>query len=121
MAHAGDSARESLLSARGVTVEYELRGGTVRAVEDFDLDVAEGEIVGIIGETGSGKSTAALALLGLVRTPGRVAAGTVVYLGLDLLAASDDELRRVRCGEIGLALQNPRSALNPLARVGDQI
>src|SRR5688500_4771758 len=89
-----------LLRARGVSVEYPLRGGVVRAVEACDLDVAEGEIVGIIGETGSGKSTAALALLGIVRRPGRIASGTVSYRGTDVLGASDDELRRIRGAEI---------------------
>jgi ABC-type glutathione transport system ATPase component len=112
---------EVLLSARGVSVEYPLRGGLVRAVEEFDLDVAEGEIVGIIGETGSGKSTAALALLGIVRRPGRIAAGSVTYRGTDVLGATEDELRRIRGAEIGLVVQNPRAALNPLCRIGDQI
>jgi peptide/nickel transport system ATP-binding protein len=121
MPGAGADRPEVLLRARGLTVEYPLRSGTVRAVEDFAIDVAEGEIVGIIGETGSGKSTAALALLGVVRTPGRIAAGTVHYRQVDVLAASQDDLRKVRGAEVGLVVQNPRSALNPLRRIGDQI
>jgi peptide/nickel transport system ATP-binding protein len=110
-----------LLRARDVSVEYPLRGGVVRAVEAFDLDVAEGEIVGIIGETGSGKSTAALSLLGIVRRPGRIASGRVTYRGTEVLGASEGELRRIRGAEIGLVVQNPRAALNPLCRIGDQI
>jgi ABC-type dipeptide/oligopeptide/nickel transport system ATPase component len=118
---AGGDADRPLLRARGVRVDYPLRGGVVHAVEGFDLDVAEGEIVGIIGETGSGKSTAALALLGMVRAAGRVAAGTVHYRGTDMLGAPEEELRRIRGREIGLVVQNPRAALNPLCRIGDQI
>ncbi len=74
-----------------------------------------------MGESGSGKSTAAMALLGLVRPPGRVVAGSVRLRGVDILGRSDAQLRTVRGREVGLITQDARGALNPLVRVGDQI
>ncbi len=110
-----------LLRARGLTIEYPIGDSRLRAVDDFDLTVTPGQIIGIIGETGSGKSTAVLALMGLVRRPGRIVSGSVCYRGLNLLEASPSELRRIRGAELGLVVQNPRAALNPLLHIGDQI
>jgi ABC-type dipeptide/oligopeptide/nickel transport system ATPase component len=110
-----------VLEASGLSVTYPLAAGDVAAVKEFALTIREGEFVGLVGESGSGKSTAALALLGLVRPPGRIDGGEVRFLGEPVLGASEERLRRIRGAQIGLVVQNPRAALNPLVRIGDQV
>jgi ABC-type dipeptide/oligopeptide/nickel transport system ATPase component len=111
----------AVLEATDLDVVYPLPDGDVTAVKDFHIAIRESEFVGLVGESGSGKSTAALALMALVRIPGRIARGRVCFKGEDLLAKTDAELRSIRGREIGLIVQNSRSALNPLVSVGDQI
>lgn len=106
-----------LLSVRGLSVDFD----GYRALDGLDLEVRRGEIVGLLGDSGSGKSTAAYAMLGLVKPPGRIIGGTVELEGRNLLAMEPKELRTVRGGNIGLIVQNPRSALHPMLRVGRQI
>lgn len=108
---------EPLLSVRGLTVDFD----GYRALDGLDLEVRRGEIVGLLGDSGSGKSTAAYALLGLVKPPGTIVGGTVALEGRNLLAMDPKELRATRGGNIGLIVQNPRSALHPMLRVGRQI
>jgi peptide/nickel transport system ATP-binding protein len=110
-----------LLDVRDLEVSYLLDDREIAAVKGFSLTVREGEFVGLVGESGCGKSTAALALLGLVRVPGRIVRGQAAFFGRDLLGMSEEELREVRGRMIGLVVQNPRGALNPLTRVGHQI
>jgi oligopeptide/dipeptide ABC transporter ATP-binding protein len=93
----------------------------ITAVHDFSLSVTEGEFIGIMGEPGCGKSTAAMAMLGLVRPPGRIATGTVEFLGQDLGKLDEEELRAIRGKDIGMIVQNPRHSLHPMIRVGTQI
>jgi ABC-type dipeptide/oligopeptide/nickel transport system ATPase component len=121
MSSAEANGRNSLLSARELSIEYMLRSGAVPAVENFSLDIGPGEIVGLIGETGSGKSTAAHALIGLVRRPGRITSGVVLFEGQNLLTLPSSTLRKIRGADFSLIVQQPKSALNPLMRVGDQI
>lgn len=109
--------REVVLDARDVRVSY---GDGVQAVSGFDLRIHRGEIVGLIGESGCGKTSAALALMGLARHPGRVS-GSVLYDNRNLLEMSDAQLREVRGRSIGLITQKPRQSLNPLLTIGTQI
>jgi oligopeptide/dipeptide ABC transporter ATP-binding protein len=106
-----------VLDVRDLTVSY----GSRPAIENFALTIAPGEIVGLTGDSGSGKSTLALALLGLTRGPGRIVTGSIALEGDDLLALSEAERRKRRGRDIGLIVQNPRGALSPLHRVGQQI
>ena len=106
-----------VLQVRDLTVDY----GGRPAVEKFALTIAPGEIVGLTGDSGSGKSTLALALLGLTRGPGNISAGSVVLDGTDLLALDEARRRERRGRDISLIVQNPRGALSPLHRVGQQI
>lgn len=116
-----DRSKKVILEGRNIQVVYQSGNGTVVAVEDFSIQIREGEFVGLVGESGCGKSTAALALLGLVRPPGKLVHGVVLYRGADLLQKSEPQLRRIRGSEIGLIVQDPRSALNPLLTIGAQI
>ena len=109
--------QEVVLEARGVGVSYE-EGRD--AVSGFDLRIHRGEIVGLIGESGCGKTSAALALMGLARHPGRVT-GSVLYDNRNLLEMTDSELREIRGRSIGLITQKPRQSLNPFLTIGTQI
>ncbi len=110
-----------VVAASGVTIAYPGAGGETVALRDFSLTIEPGEIVGLIGEAACGKTTAALAMLGLVRPPGHAVGGHVVMDGQDLLHLPREALRVLRGRYIGLIVQSPRSALNPLLPIGTQI
>lgn len=112
----------SLLSVRDLRVEFETAAGVVKAVDGLSFDVARGETLAILGESGSGKSVTAQAVMGLVPRPaGRVASGEIVYDGRDLLHEDPSYVRRLRGNEIAMVFQDPLSSLNPVFRVGYQI
>jgi peptide/nickel transport system ATP-binding protein/oligopeptide transport system ATP-binding protein len=111
---------DPLLSIRGLRVAFGSNRGALVAVDGVDLDVRPGEVLGIAGESGSGKSVTLRAILGLVRAPGHVT-GQILWRGRDLVTLSQRELRRVRGGEIGIIFQEPMTALNPVLTVGTQI
>lgn len=110
-----------LLSVRDLSVEFATRRGPVAVLDRVSFDIAPGEIVGVVGESGAGKSLTGLAIIGLIDPPGRVAGGEVRLKGerIDNLPAG--EMRRVRGRQIGMIFQDPLSSLNPLLRVGDQL
>ncbi len=110
-----------LMEVRGLRVSYRVLGGAVTPIDGLSLSIRRREVVGLVGDAGSGKSTAALALLGLVRPPGEITSGEVIFEGRDLLKLPPEELRAVRGRDIGVIAQNPRAALNPMLRVGTQI
>lgn len=112
---------EPLLDVRNLVVSFPSHKGETRIIDGFSLEIAPREIVGLVGESGSGKSTVALALMGLVRHPGRIAAGQIIFEGKDLLELDDEELRQVRGKSIAMITQKPRQSLNPLLSVGRQI
>jgi ABC-type dipeptide/oligopeptide/nickel transport system ATPase component len=110
-----------LLRVEDLHVQFPTPSGLVSAVSGLNLHLAEGEMLGIMGEAGSGKSVALNALIRLVRPPGRIRSGHVWFRGRDLLAVSDRDLERIRGREITLIVPNPRAHLNPLVPVGEQI
>lgn len=110
-------AASSLLTVRDLTIGF----GERHVVKQVSFAIAPGEIVGLTGDAGSGKSTLGLALLGLVRPSGRITSGAVVLDGTDILALGPAERRKRRGRDIGLIVQNPRGSLSPLHTVGDQI
>ena len=110
-----------LLDVRDLTVEFQTRRGIVRAVEHVDITVAKGETLGIVGESGSGKSVTSYAVMRILDRAGRIAEGSVMFTGIDVRAASEDEMRDLRGREISMIFQNPRAALNPIRKVGHQI
>jgi peptide/nickel transport system ATP-binding protein len=111
----------SLLEIRDLSVSFETERGPVGAVDGIHVDIGSGEIFGLVGESGSGKSVTALAILRLIRPPGRIAGGAIRFDGRDLLELAEQEVRRIRGGRIALVPQSPRSALNPVIQVGRQI
>jgi peptide/nickel transport system ATP-binding protein len=110
-----------LLEVADLTVEFSTRRGVVRAVEHVDVHVARGETVGIVGESGSGKSVTSYAVMRILDRAGHIAQGAVRFTGLDVRAASEDEMRDLRGREMSMIFQNPRAALNPIRKIGRQI
>jgi peptide/nickel transport system ATP-binding protein len=106
----------ALLELRGLTVDY----GRARAVDGVDLTVHEGEILGLAGESGCGKTTIANAVMQILRPPGRISGGSIVFRGEDLVGKNDEELRRFRWRNVSMVFQSAMNALNPVMRVGDQ-
>ncbi len=110
-----------LLDVRDLTVEFATRRGTVQAVKAIDLSVAKGETVAIVGESGSGKSVTSYAVVRILDRAGRIADGSISFSGVDLVGASEPQMRDIRGREISMIFQNPRAALNPIRKVGRQI
>ena len=110
-----------LLRVHGLTLEFSTRSGAVHALQDVSLEVGKGETVGIVGESGSGKSVLSFAILRILDPAARITGGGITFGGLDMLTASEAALQSVRGREISMIFQNPRTALNPIRRVGAQI
>jgi peptide/nickel transport system ATP-binding protein len=115
------AAEIPLLRVEDLTVEFRTRDGIVHALDGVSFAVHKGETVGIVGESGSGKSVTALAVMGLLAAAGKVTRGTAVFGGLDLVSASPRQLDEYRGRELSMIFQNPRTALNPIRTVGDQL
>jgi oligopeptide/dipeptide ABC transporter ATP-binding protein len=113
--------REPLLSVEGLRVQFATARGSVFAVNGVSFDIAPGETLGLVGESGCGKSVTALALLGILARNGGVTAGRAMFGGRDLLQLKDSELRHVRGREIAMIFQDPMTSLNPVLTVGRQI
>jgi peptide/nickel transport system ATP-binding protein len=109
-----------LVRLEQLVVEYASRDRVVRAVDGVDLDVHRGEIVGLAGESGCGKSTVANALMQILRPPARIAGGRILFQGEDLTQRKPEQLRRFRWQHVSMVFQSAMNALNPVMRVGDQ-
>jgi peptide/nickel transport system ATP-binding protein len=110
-----------LLDINDLTVEFVTRRGIVKAVQHVNISVAKGETLGIVGESGSGKSVTSYAVMRILDRAGKIAEGSVVFSGIDVKAATENQMRDLRGREISMIFQNPRAALNPIRKVGDQI
>jgi peptide/nickel transport system ATP-binding protein/oligopeptide transport system ATP-binding protein len=109
------------LSVKNLVTRFDSASGAVRAVDGVSFDVARGETLGIVGESGCGKSVTALSIMRLLDPPGRVESGEAFYDGVDLLKLSASEMRRVRGNKIAMIFQEPMTSLNPVLTVGEQI
>ena len=113
---------EPLLSVRDLRTYFRTHAGLARAVDDVSFEVQSGETLGIVGESGCGKSVTALSLLRLIQPPGRIEPGShVTFEGQDLMAVGEEAMRRVRGNRIAMIFQEPMTSLNPVFTVGDQI
>jgi peptide/nickel transport system ATP-binding protein len=110
-----------LLQVKGLRTSFYTRDGAVRAVDGIDFHVDRGEIMGLVGESGCGKSVTSLSIMGLVGRPGRVEAGEVLFDGRDLLKIGPNEMRKLRGDRLSMIFQQPQSSLNPVWDVGRQI
>ena len=114
-------AGERLLDVRGLQTSFHTTDGVVRAVTGVDFHVDRGEILGLVGESGCGKTVSALSILGLVAPPGRVEQGQILFDNVDLLTLSPEKMRNLRGAQISMIFQQPQSSLNPVYDVGRQI
>jgi len=112
---------EPLLEIRDLIVEYPTRRGLVRAVDRVTLTIPRGKVVGLVGESGCGKSTMGMAVLRLLRPPGRIVGGEVVFEGRNLLELDEEAMRQLRGARISMIFQDPMTCLNPLQRISDHI
>lgn len=111
-----------ILRVKNLCVEFKSRAGTARVLDGVDLTLAQGETLGIVGESGCGKSMTALSIMRLVPTPpGRIVEGTINLRGEELLTASEQRMRQLRGNRISMIFQEPMTSLNPVFSIGDQI
>ena len=111
-----------ILQIENLSTHFETARGTVRAVDGVDLRLNEGDTLGIAGESGCGKTVLALSIMRLIpRPPGRIVSGRILFEGTDLLALTDEEMRRIRGKRVSMIFQEPMTSLNPVFRIGDQI
>jgi len=111
----------ALLEIEGLSVSYQTESGPIRAVRDFSVSLAAGESLALVGETGSGKSTVALALMGLLGEAARIDSGEIRFDGIGMSAADRRTWQQVRGGRIGMIFQDTRGALNPVLTIGSQL
>ncbi len=112
---------EPVLSVRNLRVEFPTRRGTLVAVDDVSFDIAPGEVLGVVGESGAGKSMTGTAVIGLLEPPGRIAGGEVLLHGQRIDNLPPEQMRRIRGRRIGMVFQDPLTSLNPLYRIGEQL
>ena len=111
----------SLLRIEDLTIHFPTEEGDVRAVNGVSLSVEAGQTLGLVGETGAGKTTTALGILLLVPEPGQVESGSIIYKDRDIMTMSEKEVQDIRGNEISMIFQDPMTALNPVMTVGDQV
>jgi ABC-type dipeptide/oligopeptide/nickel transport system ATPase component len=111
----------AILNVSNLHTYFYSRGGVAKTLQGVSFHVAPCEVLGLVGQTGSGKSLTAASILGLVQPPGKVVAGSVLFHGVDLLKVSERERQAIRGREIALIVQNPKAALNPVMSVGTQV
>lgn len=111
-----------LLEIKDLAIHYITVDGTVKAVQDMNLEIAEGETLGLVGETGAGKTTTALGIMQLVpNPPGKIISGEIIFEGENLIGKPANELRKIRGKQISMIFQDPMTSLNPVMTVGEQI
>ena len=116
-----DNTDQALLRVRDLRVEFPTRRGVLVAVDGASLDIAPGEVLGVVGESGAGKSMMGNAIIGLLEPPGRIAGGQVLLDGARIDNLTYEEMRKIRGRQIGAIFQDPLTSLNPLYTVGRQL
>src|SRR3954471_10083987 len=110
-----------LLTVRNLRVEFNTRYGTLVAVDDVSFEIAPGEALGVVGESGAGKSITGTAIIGLLERPGRIAGGEILLEGKRIDNLPPEQMRKIRGRQIGAIFQDPLTSLNPLYTIGHQL
>lgn len=113
--------KDVLLDVRNLKTYFYTEDGVVKAVDDASFKIHRGEVLGLVGESGCGKSVTSLSIMRLVDAPGKIVGGQIIFKGEDLLKKSDEEMRKIRGSEMAMIFQEPMTALNPVYTIGDQI
>ena len=113
--------KDVIYSLRNVSVDYQTRGGAVRAVDEVSLDIYKGEILGLVGESGCGKSTLGKAMLRMIESPGEIVGGELWFDGVDLMTLPEKQMRDLRGAKLGMVFQDPMTSLNPLVKIVDHL
>ena len=116
-----EPVQHPVLSVRDLKVDFVTRRGALHAIDGVSFDIARGEVLGVVGESGAGKSVTGLAAIGLIDPPGRIAGGSIALSGQRIDNLPAEAMRRIRGKRIGMIFQDPLTSLNPLYRVGDQL
>src|SRR3954447_26907195 len=112
---------QPLLEVKDLKVHFETEDGIVQAVDGISYTIDRGKALGIVGESGSGKSVSSMTVMGLTRAGNARISGSIVFDGKDLLTASEEDIRKVRGGDIAMIFQDPLSSLHPFYKIGDQL
>ncbi len=112
---------DPILRVKDLQIHFFTFRGVAKAVDGASFDVQRGESIGLVGESGSGKSVTGMAIMGLIQPPGKVVGGEIIYEGMPLLTIPEKEMQEVRGSKISMIFQNPRTCLNPVLTLGDQI
>ena len=112
---------EPILKVRDLKTYFYMEEGVVKAVDGVSFELFPNEVLGIVGETGSGKSVTVKSIMRLIKPPGKIVGGEVLYNGTDILKLPEREMYRIRGKEISMIFQDPMSSLNPLYTIGDQL
>ena len=112
---------EKILEVKGLKTFFHTEAGTVKAVNDVSFSIEKGKTLGIVGESGCGKSMTSLSIMGLIDKPGKIEGGSIIFEGEDLLKKKEDEMRKIRGKKIAMIFQEPMTSLNPVFTVGKQI
>lgn len=112
---------DNILTIRDLKVAFQVRGRDAYALDGINIDIPRGRIVGIVGESGCGKSMTAMSIMGLIKKPGRIVAGSVDFCGRDLIKIGKKEYADIRGGDISMIFQEPMTSLNPVVKVGKQV
>ncbi len=112
---------DPVISVRNLCVEFVTRRGVLRAIDNVSFDIAKGEVLGVVGESGAGKSVTGSAIIGLIEPPGRIAGGEILLHGKRIDNLPQEDMRRIRGRKVAMIFQDPLTSLNPLYRVGEQL
>ena len=112
---------EKILQVKNLKTYFHTQAGLVKAVNDVSFDVEKGKTLGIVGESGCGKSITSLSIMGLVEKPGKIEGGEILFEGKDLLKKTEDQMRQIRGKQIAMIFQEPMTSLNPVYTIGEQI
>jgi oligopeptide/dipeptide ABC transporter ATP-binding protein len=112
---------DNILEVINLSTHFHTRAGTIKAADDVSFKIETGSTLALVGESGSGKSVTSLSIMRLVRPPGQITNGRIVFNGIDLMTLDDDRMRKLRGQEIAMIFQDPMTSLNPVYTIGDQI
>ena len=110
-----------LLEINNLQTQFPTRAGIVKAVNDVSFYIDEGELLGLVGESGCGKSITALSLMRLIAPPGKIVGGEILFKGENILQFSDEKMREIRGNDVAMIFQDPMTSLNPVFTIGEQI